>query len=136
MDYEKLLADRRIKPTAMRLLVLEALTRQRHAVSHRELEEAFGKADRVTLFRTLKTFLGHKIVHTIDDGSGTMKYALCQQSCSCAPDELHTHFHCTTCRKTYCLTDVPVPQVAIPRHFTLQQVNLVLKGLCDHCTAS
>jgi Fur family ferric uptake transcriptional regulator len=54
----------------MRLLVAEKLLKQQYAVSHKELAEQFEKADNVTFFRTLKIFLEHKLIHTIDDGSG------------------------------------------------------------------
>ena len=77
-NEEKILQQKAIKPTAMRLLVVEKLLKQQYAVSHKELAEQFEKADNITLFRTLKVFLEHKLVHTIDDGSGVIKYALCQ----------------------------------------------------------
>lgn len=133
-DLEHKLIHNEVKPTAMRLLVLEKLSQQKYAISHKELTELFDKADNTTLFRTLKTFLKHKIIHTIDDGTGLLKYALCQEGCTCTPRDLHTHFHCTHCKKTYCLIDTPVPKLNIPQNFTLKEVNLVLKGLCDACT--
>ena len=76
-ELENVLQQRNIKPTAMRLLVAEKLLKQQYAVSHKELAEQFEKADNVTLFRTLKIFLEHKLIHTIDDGSGVIKYAHC-----------------------------------------------------------
>lgn len=101
-ELEKILLQKAIKPTAMRLLVVEKLLKQQYAVSHKELAEQFEKADNITLFRTLKVFLEYKLVHTIDDGSGVIKYALCQSGCNCNLSELHTHFYCTDC-KTYFL---------------------------------
>ncbi|MGL4631960.1 MAG: Fur family transcriptional regulator [Leadbetterella sp.] len=122
-----------IKPTAMRLLVLETLSQQKHAISHKDLVDLFEKADSITLFRTLKTFLEHKLIHTIEDGTGQIKYALCQEGCTCSPEDLHTHFHCIQCKNTYCLTDTTVPGLSIPNNFKLQEINIVLKGTCDSC---
>ena len=79
-ELEKILQQRAIKPTAMRLLVVEKLLKQQYAVSHKELAEQFEKADSVTLFRTLKIFLEHKLIHTIDDGSGVVKYGSLPQT--------------------------------------------------------
>ena len=133
-NEENILQQRNIKPTAMRLLVAEKLLKQQYAVSHKELAEQFEKADNVTLFRTLKIFLEHKLIHTIDDGSGVIKYALCQSGCSCNPWEQHTHFHCSQCKRTFCLTETEIPDIDIPQNFKLEGANLVLKGKCDRCS--
>jgi Fur family ferric uptake transcriptional regulator len=132
-NEEKILKQRNIKPTAMRLLVVEKLLKQQYAISHKDLVEQFENADNITLFRTLKTFLEQKLIHTIDDGTGIVKYALCQPGCTCKPSEQHTHFHCSKCNHTYCLTDTEMPQLNIPKNFKLEGVNLVLKGICDRC---
>lgn len=132
-NAEDILQNRNIKPTAMRILVAEKLLQQEYAISHKELSELFENADNITLFRTLKTFLEYKLIHTIDDGTGVIKYALCQSNCSCSPSEQHTHFHCTQCKKTYCLTDAEIPSITLPQNFKLEGINLVLKGQCDRC---
>lgn len=56
VQKDKLLKSRNIKPTAMRELVLDVLSRQKAAIGLPELEAHFEKADRTTLYRTLKTF--------------------------------------------------------------------------------
>ncbi len=134
LDLEKKLYQKGINPTAMRLLVLEKLSQQKFAISHKELTSLFDRADNTTLFRTLKTFLKYKLIHTIEDGTGLIKYALCQEGCTCSPEDLHSHFHCTQCKQTFCLTDTVVPVVSLPKNFHLQEINLVLKGICDTCS--
>lgn len=132
-ESEERLHKRHIKPTAMRDLVLKVLTDQKSAISLSELEKIFEKADRVTLFRTLKTFEVNKLIHSIDDGSGSVKYALCLDSCNCKPEDLHVHFKCIKCHKTYCLSDVPVPIIELPKGFILGDINMVVKGICSDC---
>jgi Fur family ferric uptake transcriptional regulator len=132
-ESETKLKKRHIKPTAMRDLVLKVLTDQKSAISLSELEQKFEKADRVTLFRTLKTFEANRLIHSIDDGSGSVKYALCLDSCQCNPSDLHVHFKCEKCKKTYCLNDVPVPEVNLPVGFILNNINMVVKGVCSYC---
>jgi Fur family ferric uptake transcriptional regulator len=78
----------------MRELVLDILTEQKVAISSSDLEQKFQKSDRVTLYRTLKTFEEKKLIHSIDDGTGAVKYALCKESCQCHPEDLHVHFFC------------------------------------------
>ncbi len=132
-EIDKKLESRQIKPTAMRQLVLSLLTEQRAAISLPELEKKFEKADKTTLYRTLKTFEEKKLIHSIDDGSGSVKYALCLEKCECQHDDLHVHFMCLSCKHTYCLNDMSVPSFDLPRGFQLNTVNLVVKGVCPNC---
>jgi len=88
-ELEKILLQKAIKPTAMRLLVVEKLLKQQYAVSHKELAEQF--------------------------------------------EELHTHFYCTDCKHTFCLTETEIPNIEVPQNFKLDGANLVLKGKCDKC---
>ena len=55
-ELEGNLKRHHIKPTAMRLLVLEYLMEKETAISLTDLYETFVKSDRTTLYRTLKTF--------------------------------------------------------------------------------
>lgn len=130
---DKKLQKRNIKPTAMRELVLEVFTEEKTAISLPELEQKFEKADKATLYRTLKTFEERKLIHSIDDGSGPVKYALCLEECCCSIEDLHVHFHCTKCNKTFCLLEIPVPAISLPKDFSLESVNMVVQGICSNC---
>jgi len=132
-ENETKLENRNIKPTAMRELVLKVLSEQSAAISLADLEQKFEKVDKVTLYRTLKTFEENKLIHSIDDGTGSVKYALCRETCHCQPEDLHVHFLCTRCKQTYCLTDIPVPSVILPVDFILENINMVVKGVCSNC---
>jgi hypothetical protein len=78
------------------------------------LEHKFEKADKATLYRTLKTFEENKLIHSNDDGTGSVKYALCQETCECHPEDLHVHFYASICGQTYCLTDISVSENNLP----------------------
>ncbi len=132
--YLDKLAVREIKPTAMRILVLKTLMESGQALSLGDLENLLDRADKSTLFRTVTLFLSHHLVHSIDDGSGSLKYAVCSNECSCDVDDLHTHFYCEKCHKTFCLKGLPVPVVQLPQGFSLDSINYVMKGLCADCS--
>ena len=133
-ELEKKLKDKQVRPTTMRLLVLETLQKQLAAVSLQDLEIAFEKADRITLFRTLKTFEEKGLVHRIEDGSGSTKYALCADACSEEHHhDLHVHFYCTNCKETFCLPKSKVPDVPLPERFQAEEASLLVKGLCSRC---
>ena len=132
--YLKLLAQRDIKPTAIRLLVLKELLTADRAFSLLDLEDRLVTVDKSTIFRTLTLFLGHHLIHAVDDGSGSLKYAACSRDCNCEMDDLHTHFYCTACHRTFCFKQIQVPQVTLPEGFTMQSINYVIKGLCSECS--
>lgn len=129
----KKLKIRNIKPTAMRELVLKVLTEQDRAISLADLEQKFDNADKTTLYRTLKTFEENKLIHSINDGTGSVKYALCKETCQCHPEDLHVHFLCTKCQQTYCLNDISIPSIDLPTNFKLETINMVVKGICSNC---
>jgi len=128
------LLNRNVSPTAMRQLVLKVLIEHNKAISLPELEQKLQKADKATLYRTLQTFRENKLIHTIDDGSGSVKYALCEDSCTCQPEELHVHFLCRNCGQTYCFKDIPVPLPQLPQGFNFENANFVIKGTCSKCS--
>lgn len=132
-EIENRLNRRDIKPTSMRIRVLQYLMEQESAVSLKSMESAFEIVDKSTLYRTLKTFEKNKMVHAIDDGTKQVKYALCLESCNCEADDLHYHFHCNECQNTFCLSNQSIPQIDLPKNFKMQQANMVIKGLCESC---
>ncbi|GHT68517.1 transcriptional regulator [Bacteroidia bacterium] len=127
------LEERGIKITAMRLLVLKAMLEQPQAFSLMDLEIALETVDKSTIFRTITLFHQHHLIHSIDDGSGAMKYAVCNSNCTCELNDLHVHFYCTHCQKTTCLENISIPEIQLPPEFLLESVNFVLKGLCNKC---
>jgi|TARA_R100000479_G_scaffold51000_2_gene23975 Fur family ferric uptake transcriptional regulator len=136
-DITTTLKTKGIRPTAMRSLVYQELAKQDTAVALTDIELAFTKADRTTLYRTVKTFEENGIVHQIDDGTGISKYALCEPGCNCEiENDLHLHFHCSNCDKTVCLTEHKIPQISLPDGYVAEDVNLVVKGICSDCSGS
>jgi Fur family ferric uptake transcriptional regulator len=137
MEYEDFFVEkmrkRDIKPTAIRLLVLRQMFRGNQAVSLPDLEQMLPTVDKSTISRTLSLFLQHQLIHEIDDGSGAMKYAVCDDDCECVLQDEHTHFYCTECHRTFCLKQIHVPAVKLPEGFSIQNINYVIKGLCPEC---
>ncbi|WP_339839730.1 transcriptional repressor [uncultured Maribacter sp.] len=134
-EIEKTLDDKSIRPTAMRILIYKYMASKETAVALTDIENAFEKAERTTLYRTLKTFEEKGIVHQIDDGTNISKFALCQPGCKCEIDQdLHLHFYCSHCEKTVCLTEHKIPHINLPTGYIAEDANLVIKGICDTCS--
>ena len=133
-ELEDKLQARDIHPTAMRMLVLEFLVEYEEAISLSDLENRLTHSDRTTLYRTLKTFREHGLVHQIHDDSGNTKYALCRDDCTCSyPDDMHVHFYCSQCEKTYCFPHLTIPEMELPDSFEPAYVNFVITGICPSC---
>ena len=135
-EIESKLKQKDVRPTAMRMLIYKFMAEKEAAQALTDVELAFTKADRTTVYRTLKTFEEKGIVHQIDDGTGVLKYALREPGCRCDIDrDLHLHFHCNSCDKTICLTEHKIPHINLPQGFIAEDANLVVKGICDACSS-
>jgi len=133
---EERLQSRDIQPTAMRVMILNFMLQQKAAVSLSDLESRFSRSDRTTLYRTLQTFREKGLVHQIFDQSGSSKYALCAEDCSCSyPDDMHLHFYCSNCENTFCFTDQSIPAFDLPSGFTTAHGNFVITGKCSSCSS-
>lgn len=134
-EIEKTLESKNVRPTAMRILIYKYMAENEMTVSLSDIESAFYRAERTTLYRTLKTFEEKGVVHQIDDGTNISKYALCEPGCNCELDQdLHFHFHCSNCSETVCLTEHKIPHIKLPDGYIAENANLVVKGICDKCS--
>ena len=73
-------------------------------------------------------------MHVLDDSGDGVRYELCHSHHEDEDDDLHVHFYCEKCRRTYCLEDIPVPSVAVPDGYDVHSVNYLIKGICPSCS--
>ena len=132
-ETEKKLESKNVKPTAMRTLVYKALADSKKALSLIDLEQKFEKVERSTIFRALKTFEDNLIVHALDDGTGSVKYAVCDNECTCSFNDLHVHFFCTKCGRTRCMKEIPIPKMKLHDGFTYESAQFIINGVCPSC---
>ena len=131
-----LLKDHKLRKTNVRVQVLELFLQSKEALSSGVIEKEFDKIDRITLYRTLKTFEKEGIIHKAIDGSDKAKYALCQSDCTADHHhDNHAHFRCGDCGRTYCLDEIETPYIRVPKGFKVDAAHLVLEGLCEECTS-
>ncbi len=132
---EKLLKDHSLRLTQGRSDIISVFLEKNIAVAHSDIEqEVDGKYDRVTIYRTLKSFLDKGLIHKVLDDSGVMHYALCDDNCSeVAHQHDHIHFKCTNCGETTCLDNVHIPVVELPQGFTFGESNYLISGVCGKC---
>lgn len=132
---EQSLDNAGVRVTAVRLLVWREVRHAFHdAFSLADLEKALPTVDRSTLFRTIATLAEAHLLHEIDDGTGAQKYCVCHLD-DTRHCQGHVHLTCLRCHRTYCLTNVHIPPVALPQGFTPQEREYVVKGICQQCRA-
>ncbi len=130
-----ILKQNRLSVTGSRLKILDLFLLSDGALSHAAIEKSTGESfDRVTVYRTLQTFVEKGIIHLIPTTDNSIKYALCKSDC--APGhhhDNHVHFICGECNKTICLDDVNIPAVRLPAGFTPKRSEMVVTGICGDC---
>lgn len=130
-----ILQSHKLRITDCRLEVIREFLEKNIALSHSDLEEILKQQfDRVTIYRTLKTFLDKDLIHKVLDDSGATKYALCAHG-DATHDHSHEHVHfkCETCGETTCLEDIVLPQVKLPQGFEKKEMSLLVQGICEKC---
>ena len=130
---EHLLEEHGIKTTPNRLLVARALAGAGRPLSLMELEAQLETIDKSAIFRTLGAFKDAHLVHVLEDSGEGVRYELCHSHHEDHDDDVHVHFYCTKCHRTYCLEDTPVPPVQVPEGYEVESVSYLLKGVCPDC---
>ena len=124
-----------ISITESRNKILDLFLETDGALAHADIEKNTASAfDRVTVYRTLQTFVEKGIIHQIPTTDNSILYALCKHNCEQGHHhDDHVHFICSNCDKTICLDEVTVPEVKLPKNFTKQQSAMVVTGICEDC---
>jgi len=131
----ELLKKNQLSITDSRKKILELFQKCSNALAHSDIEKLSGEHfDRVTIYRTLQTFVEKGIIHTIPTVDNSVMYALCKDDCSAGHHhDNHVHFICDDCGTTYCLDHVEVPQIELPQGFKPKQTDVVVSGRCIKC---
>ena len=134
-DIKEILKRRQLSVTASREKILHLFLEQTGALAHGDIEKRAGeKFDRVTVYRTLQTFVEKGIIHTIPTADNSIRYALCKDDCAEGHHhDQHIHFVCTNCKNTYCLDDIVTPEIKLPKGYSSEHIEVVVEGVCKNC---
>lgn len=132
-EIRSILQQNKLRFTSSRSQILSIFHSKSTALSEPELEvELNGICDRVTIYRTLTTFMEKGILHKVLDDSGLTKYALCCDDCEHKHHE-HVHFKCQICGQTQCLHEIPTSLPILPEGFVPETVHVLVNGVCPNC---
>ncbi len=132
---DEILRRNRLSVTGSRKKILNLFLTNTGALAHADIEHRAGeKFDRVTVYRTLQSFVEKGILHTIPTNDNSVKYALCRNDCFDGHHhDNHYHFMCSDCGKTECLDDFVLPAVRLPREYIAENVEIMVRGKCRDC---
>ena len=135
IEIKEILKRNNLSVTGSREKILSLFFDQPGALAHGDIERRAGeKFDRVTVYRTLQTFVEKGIIHTIPTSDNSIRYALCKDDCGEGHHhDHHVHFVCTTCHTTYCLDDVVTPELRLPKGYSAVHIEVVAEGICENC---
>ncbi len=124
-----------LKVTAFRKEVLDIINESNHAIPSEVIESRLSSFDRITLYRTLKSFEEKGIIHKVNNTEGTTLYAPCRHVCIANHKhvhEAHLHFQCNICNNLFCIEDVHIPNIELPG-YEISGQNIILTGKCKNC---
>ena len=131
---DKILEQKAVRITPMRQLVLNHFLDKNTVLGLSELEKIFSKSDRITIYRTLKTFEENGILHSIKGETEEIKYALCDEHCSPVHHiDQHPHFQCQECKRVTCIDSQTIPKMELPKGYISKEMTMMIKGICPDC---
>lgn len=130
-----MLRGSRLSVTLSRRCILAYFLSKDSALSHHDIEAATaGRFDRVTVYRTLQTFLDKGLIHTVPSTDNVVRYALCKDTCAEGHHhDDHVHFVCDRCGVTTCIDEVTIPSIRLPLGYRVRQIGMVVNGTCGRC---
>lgn len=134
-EIKEILKKNKLSVTGSREKILSLFLSQEGALAHGDIEKKAGeKFDRVTIYRTLQTFVEKGIIHAIPTADNSIRYALCKDDCSEGHHhDQHIHFQCSNCQVTYCLDNVVTPDIKLPEGYVSSHIEVVVEGVCKAC---
>ena len=131
---KQLLQQKELKATPTRVEFLRLLqSKNPSAVTFSMIQKFCKSADRVTLYRTIQTFIDNGVIHKAHQSEEETYYALCSHNCSSeAHFHNHLHFKCTSCKQVTCEHLTEEVKIVLP-NFKIHKVGIDVEGTCSSC---
>ncbi len=132
----KILQTAGLNKTTGRLALLNVLLEAKYPLTQQEISKKLSKVaplNHVSIYRSLEAFLKAGVVHKIESGDRSSKFALC--GCD-NRGHCHPHFICKVCGKAECLNSISIPQLPLIKSgYLVEEKEFYLKGLCADCAS-
>jgi len=132
---KKLLQAKKLRITPFRVAVLSVFKKHKNAIDMAQIEKGLSEFDRITLYRTIKTFIESGLIHEIVMPGDIKKLALCKDECGNEKHKhhhQHLHFKCDKCDEVFCLELTSLPKISYPK-FKINSLEIQGSGICAGC---
>lgn len=132
-QVDKLLSSAKMKRTVPRRTILEVLLSANRPQTAYQIAAKLSHTttNKVTIYRTLESFLGAGLVHKVFLQERCWYFELGH---NCTENQCHPHFTCTSCGDMHCLTEISLPMAKSPyKGFIIDRQRIQLEGLCPKC---
>jgi len=134
-NFSEVLARRLLRPTPLRLKVLETLGSENRAWQAREILAAIRAqrpANKVSIYRILDELTRMGLVRQVSSEGRPAYYEL-----ACEHHPPHPHFQCQACGEVQCLEPVPLErlwqELKGPLGNRVDRLEIRVAGLCHKC---
>jgi Fur family ferric uptake transcriptional regulator len=134
-DFRQWLSGHGLRPTTVRLAVLEILGASPRALRAQEILEALQtrrRVNKVTVYRILEDFTRREMVRRL-----SLEGRVCHYELACEHHPPHPHFQCQACREIQCLAPVPLArmwsELQGPVGNRADHIEIRVEGLCHKC---
>ena len=134
-NFHAALIKGRLRPTPLRLQVLETLGSEDRAWQAREVLDAIRarrKVNKVSVYRILDDLVRLGLVRRLPTEGPAAHYEL-----ACEHHPPHPHFHCQACGALQCLEPVPLEhfwrEFKGPLGCRVDRLEIRMEGLCRRC---
>ena len=131
---EVILTRAGLKRTPGRIAIINLLLQTDHPLSQQEIAHRLIKEsiNGVSIYRSLDAFLRAGIVHRVESGDRTWRFAIC--GCG-SRGHCHPHFICKKCGKVECLNSYKLPDLGeIEPGYVVEEQEVYMRGRCETCS--
>jgi len=134
-NFAEVLSQHNVRPTTLRLQVLEILGSAKRSWQAREILDAVRArrpVNKVSIYRILEDLVRLGLVRKVPVEGGAAHFEL-----ACEHHPPHPHFQCQACGEVQCLEPVPLEGVwrklRGPVGNRADRLEIRVAGLCHHC---
>ena len=131
-SVEEILRKYKCRATSIRKKILSFISTEDKAFAISEIEEFFSEAaDRVTIYRTLNTFVELGLVIKMLNAKGVAYFFY--NGDRHAHKETHPHLYCKSCEKVICLPKYSEHYLQALDSYNAAHIYVLLEGQCETC---
>ncbi len=130
---DHLLKSANLRRTGPRAAILSVMLRSKGPLTQEQIAAnlTLRTPDRVTIYRTLESFVKAGFVHKAYLEARKWHFELADR---CGKEQCHPHFVCNGCGRTRCLPETSSPAVKVQlKGFVVHRQQIKLEGLCPAC---